>query len=362
MQTNALYAMDGFSFEGSLIGIKEFGNGHINDTYLLEMTTGKFVLQRINTYVFKDPLLLMRNIQSITEYLRERITRDGGDPDRETLNIIPAKDGKSWYAGHDGSFWRSYQFISDTTVFEAIERNEDFYECGLGFGRFQQLLSEYPAGNLFESIPNFHNTVRRFQAFKDAVSHDVCGRAAECAAEIAFAAEREEDVGLHVNLQRSGGLPLRVTHNDTKLNNVLIDIKTRKAVCVIDLDTVMPGLSVNDFGDAIRFGANTAAEDERDLSKVKLSLPLFESFTKGFLAGSGGTLTPAERDNLAAAARLMTFECGLRFLTDHLEGDVYFKIHRENHNLDRARNQFALVRDMERKMDDMKRIVSGSSQ
>lgn len=299
----------------------------------------------------------MENIQGVTGWLRKKITEEGGDPARETLNLRLTADGKPIFKDASGGYWRVYDFIENTSCFSQSESAEDFYQSALSFGHFQRLLADYPAHTLHETIPHFHDTPVRFATFEKAVAADSAGRADSVREEIAFVTARREYVHTLVDKQASGILPLRVTHNDTKLNNILIDNETGKGICVIDLDTVMPGLSVNDFGDSIRFGASTGAEDEPDLTKVSCSLELFEAYTKGFLEGCGGALTPAELDSLIDGAIMMTLECGIRFLTDHLEGDHYFKIHRENHNLDRARTQFKLVSDMEAKRSDMEAIV-----
>lgn len=294
----------------------------------------------------------------VTTYLREKITKEGGDPDRETLNVIPALDGKPYYKDSFGDYWRSYVFITDATSFDQVENPEQFYQSGVAFGHFQKLLADYPADTVFEVIKGFHDTRARLETFRKAVQDDVMRRAAKVQEEIRFVLDREELAGYLGECQERGELPLRVTHNDTKLNNIMIDNKTGKGICVIDLDTVMPGLAVNDFGDSIRFGASTAAEDETDLSKVSCSMELFEAYTKGFIEGCDGRLTAREMELLPMGAKTMTFECGMRFLTDYLQGDIYFKIHREGHNLDRCRTQFKLVEDMENKWEQMKEIVS----
>ena len=258
----------------------------------------------------------------------------------------------------EGEYWRVYLLIEDATCYDQVQNDEDFYQSAFVFGNFQRLLADYPAETLHETIPDFHNTVKRFGDFKKAVAEDACGRAADVQKEIQFVLEREQLAHTLVDLQNAGKLPLRVTHNDTKLNNIMIDDVTHKGICVIDLDTVMPGLSLNDFGDSIRFGASTAAEDEVDLAKVSCDLHLFEVYVKGFIEGCAGALTKTELDLLAIGARMMTFECGMRFLTDYLEGEHYFKIHRENQNLDRCRTQFCLVADMEAKEKEMQEIVA----
>jgi len=352
------------AFEGEPISWNRYGSGHINDTFRLICKTGEeekhYIIQRINHEVFKDPISLMRNIAGVTSFLRERIQAQGGDPARETLNIVKAKDGKDYCQDSDGNYWRGYLFIDGATTYDKVRQPEDFYRSGKAFGRFKRLLAEYPADELAETIPNFHNTPVRMEAFKAAVKADACGRAHLVEAEIKFALDREKEAAIAMDMLKEGRLPLCVTHNDTKLNNIMIDDVTGEALCVIDLDTIMPGLSIFDFGDSIRFGANTAEEDEPDVSKVSLSLPLFETYTRGYLEGCKGSLTTEEKMMLPMGAKLMTFECGVRFLTDFLQGDTYFHTSRENHNLDRARTQFALVADMEKKWEEMAEIVRES--
>lgn len=352
-----------YDIKGRLIVKAPYGNGHINDTFLLvyEMTDGQarqYILQRINHNIFKKPEQLMENLVNITEYLRKVIIKQGGNPNRETLNVIKTRYDSSYYEDSDHNFWRMFLFIEQTLCLETVESEKDFYDSGVAFGNFQRMLANYPAGTLHETIPNFHNTPVRFIDFKKAVEEDKLGRAALAKDEIEFALNHEKDTRILTDLLNEGKLPLRVTHNDTKLNNILFDKDTKKALCIIDLDTVMPGLSLYDFGDSIRFGASTGAEDEKDLSKIELDLSLFEAFTKGFLEGCKGSLTEKEIEMLPMGAKLMTYECGIRFLADFLEGDVYFKTHREGHNLDRARTQFKLVADMEKKWSEMNAIVA----
>lgn len=350
-----------FAFPGELTECIPFGSGHINDTYRLTFQDGertrRFILQKMNRQVFAKPVELMENVSGVTEWLGKKIRENGGDPERETLNIVKNKKGQPYCVDPAGDYWRVYLFIEGASSFDQVENEEDFYESAVAFGHFQSLLADYPAEKLHETIENFHNTPVRFRNFKRALEADVCGRAADVQEEIRFVLDREALCHELVNLQEKGELPLRVTHNDTKLNNIMIDDVTHRAICVIDLDTVMPGLSVYDFGDSIRFGANTGAEDEPDLSKVSCDLHLYELYVKGFVEGCAGALTEPELDMLPLGAIMMTFECGMRFLTDHLEGDHYFKIHRKGHNLDRARTQFKLVRDMEEKLPQMKAIV-----
>lgn len=354
-------AIANMCYEGTEVEHFRYGHGHINDTFYVK-TQAKdkehaYILQRMNSEVFHDPVSLMKNITGVTGFLRKEIEKEGGDPLRETLNLVPARDGKDYYVDSNGEYWRSYLFISNATCYDKVEKPEDFYESAKAFGRFQRQLSLYPADQLTETIPNFHNTPVRLQTFKRAVEEDVRGRVSSVREEIRFVLDRAAEAGAAMDMLRAGKLPLRVTHNDTKLNNIMIDDTTREALCIIDLDTIMPGLSIFDFGDSIRFGANTAAEDEPDASKAGLSLPLFEIYTRGYLDGCKGSLTREEIDMLPMGAKLMTYECGMRFLTDYLQGDVYFKTASEHHNLIRCHTQFALVEDIERKWDEMQSIV-----
>jgi Ser/Thr protein kinase RdoA (MazF antagonist) len=311
----------------------------------------------MNHSIFKKPVEVMENIMGVTSYLKKIIMEQGGDAERETLNVIPTNDGKAYFVDADGEYWRAYIFIEGATCYEQAKTPQDFYESALAFGNFQRLLADYPAATLHETIPQFHDTRKRIEDFKKAVAEDVCGLAKDVPDEIKFVMDREELSDYFGNLLAKGEIPLRVTHNDTKLNNIMIDDKTRKGICVIDLDTVMPGLAMNDFGDSIRFGASTALEDERDLTKVSCDMGLFETYTKGFIEGCGGKLTQKEIELLPMGAKIMTYECGMRFLTDYLQGDVYFKTERPGQNLDRARTQFKLISDMEAKWDTMTAIV-----
>lgn len=352
-----------FALEGTVESYEPYGSGHINDTYRLtcrqeDGSIRHYILQRMNKEIFTNPVELMENVVNVTSYLRKIIIEKGGDPERETLNIILTKDGKNFYVDSVGEYWRVYTFIENAFSYDAVEKPEDFYESAVAFGNFQNLLADFPAETLHETIPHFHDTKARLARFKEVVAADVMGRAASVQKEIQFVLDHEETANVLGDLQAAGELPLRVTHNDTKLNNIMIDKNTGKGLCVIDLDTVMPGLAVNDFGDSIRFGASTAAEDEPDLDKVSCSMELFELYTKGFIEGCKGSLTKKEIEMLPMGAKVMTYECGMRFLADYLEGDVYFKIHRENHNLDRARTQFKLVADMEEKWETMKELVA----
>jgi len=351
-----------FALAGKVTGMIPYGNGHINDTYLVTTASengekASYILQRINTAIFTEPEKLMQNICGVTDYLRRKIAEAGGDAARGTLTVIPTREQALYFTDSDGNCYRAYTYIENTISLEQIEHAQDFYAAAEAFGEFRYLLSEYPADTLNETIPDFHNTKKRYERFLEVLEKDAVGRAGEVQEEIAFVKERASEMGILLEALRAGEIPLCVTHNDTKLNNILLDKETGKAICIIDLDTVMPGSVLYDIGDSIRFGANTAAEDETNLDLVQLNLALFECYVRGYSKGCKGTLTDKEYELLPMGAKLMTLECGMRFLTDYLEGDVYFKIHRERHNLERCRTQFALVADMERKWGEMRRIV-----
>ena len=338
---------------GTFTYCEPYGNGHINDTFLAVAENGKrYILQRINHTVFKRPDEIMENITAVTAHIYAKT----GD-ERSTLQVIPTDDGQSFFCDSIGSYWRVYAFCEGTVAKEAVTCTEEFVACAEAFGEFQGQLADFDASVLHEAIVNFHNTPVRYENLMRAVEADVCGRAASVKAEIEFAMARRDFASILENARESGELPLRVTHNDTKLNNILFDKNTGAPLCVVDLDTIMPGYSVNDFGDSIRFGATTALEDEADLSKVNFDISLYELYVKGFIEGAKGGLTESELEMLPIGAIMMTLECGMRFLTDYLSGDTYFKISREKHNLDRARNQFKLVSDMEKNLDKMREIV-----
>ena len=353
-----------FQFEGDFLEAAAYGSGHINDTYAARFgnasgTVHRYLLQRINHEVFKRPDDLMQNIESVTAHLREKISAVGGDPERETMNLIPTTDGCSFYMTPGGNHWRAFVLIEGARTYKVVESLDQVYHAARAFGKFQRLLADLSAEQIFETIPDFHHTPKRFDAFVDAVRRDVKNRAHAVRPEIAFVEQRVGDTSILVDLLEQGELPQRVTHNDTKFNNVMIDDETGEGICVIDLDTVMPGLSLCDFGDAVRSGANSAPEDERDLSQVSVDLQVFEHLSHGYLEATRDLLSPTEIDYLPFSAKLMTFECGMRFLTDHLNGDVYFKTHRPHHNLDRCRTQFKMVQDMEARFDQMLGIVNG---
>lgn len=342
-----------FNVETSIEG---YGNGHINDTYLCEAAP-RVILQRINIKVFKNPHEVMENIYNVTEHVKRKIKKAGGNPDRETLNVIRTKDGKNYYKLDDENYFRMYKFVEDSVSFDTVENPVQLYHAGTAFGRFQNMLDDYPADKLYETIVDFHNTPERVKQLETAISKNAAGRLVAVKDEVNFAIEYAKYASKITDEMAKGTVPLRVTHNDTKLNNVLFDKDTFEGVCVIDLDTVMPGSVLYDFGDALRFGASSGTEDETDLSKIWFDLEKFEQFAKGFLGETAKCLTEKEIELLPMSALLMTYECGIRFLADYLNGDTYFKVHREHHNLDRARTQFKLVKDIESKFEDMKKIV-----
>lgn len=345
-----------FNIKDEYISSKPYGSGHINDTFLVTCKNNKYLLQRINHDIFKNPYEVMENIHSICKHIKNKVIEENGDVEKEVMNFIKTKNG-TYVCEADGNYYRMYIYVDDVACFQTVENPKLFYYAGKSFGKFQQRLSDFPAYTLHETIKNFHNTKDRFEIFEKAIENDFSKRASSVMEEINFVKERKNDTEIIVNLLEKNEIPLRVTHNDTKLNNILMDKDTLEGVCVIDLDTVMPSTLLYDFGDAIRFGATTAEEDEKDLSKVNFDINLFEEFAKGFIETMKNDITEKEVELLAFSAKLLTLECGMRFLTDHIDGDKYFKIHRENHNLDRARNQFKLVSDMEQQMDKMNEIV-----
>jgi hypothetical protein len=356
-------ALSNFAFDGELVSVKEFGSGHINKTYIAKYKDGedeqKYVVQKVNNGVFKNVDELMDNVFAVTSYLRKIIREEGGDENRETLHFISTLDGKKYYRCSDGSFYRAYVFVKDSVSFDYAENSDMFKSSGIAFGRFQRRLGGFDADTLYETIENFHDTRWRYEnEFLPALTLDVKDRAENCRDVVDFIVARQDKMGKLVDLINENKLPLRVTHNDTKLNNVMFDEETLECVCVIDLDTVMPGLALYDFGDAIRFGANTAADDESDLSKVGINLEYFKAFAEGFLSECGDTLNQCEKDNLAFSAWLLTVELAMRFLTDYLNGDVYFKTDYLEHNLVRARNQMTLALSMEEHMGEMEEIIA----
>lgn len=347
---------------GTVADVARHGKGHINDTFCVvcktpEGGTARFILQRLSQAAFPHPEEVMENFVGITSYLRREILAEGGDPLRETLSLVKTGDGADFVTDAEGRAWRLMPFIENADCYQSATP-ELFAASGRAFGRFQYMLRDYPARTLHETIPHFHDTESRFEQFLAALEADKMNRAEGVSPEIQFILRRKADCGIALRALREGKLPLRVTHNDTKLNNILIDRDTHEGICIIDLDTTMPGLAINDFGDSIRFGANHCMEDEQDLTKVNFDISLYEVFTRGFLEGARGSLTSAELEYLPWGARLMTLECGIRFLTDYLDGDHYFHVSHPRQNLDRARTQLKLVKDMEEQFDAMGAVVA----
>ncbi len=342
---------------GEVLSATPYGSGHINDTYKVVSqqggAPGTFILQRINHNIFKDPVALMENIERVTEHMAGKIN---GRPDRDRrfLRLMATEEGRRWHRDLEGNYWRAYNFIAQARSYDAVESTSQAFEAGRAFGKFQQLLADLPQPRLHESIPDFHHTPKRFATLERAIANDVANRAATSKPEIEFALAHRSLASRLLDAK----LPERVTHNDTKLNNVLIDDATGEGICVIDLDTVMPGLAAYDFGDMVRTTTSPAKEDEQDLSKVRMDFPMFESLLRGYLEAAGNFLTKGEREALVLSGKLITFEIGIRFLTDHLSGDTYFKVHRPNHNLDRARTQFKLVESIEAQEEQMERLVA----
>ena len=345
-----------FDLLGEFLGAEPYGSGHINDTYRLTFQQAgvpvRYILQRINHHIFRNPDALMENVQRVTEHLAAKV-KGQIDASRRVLTLVPTRSGRGWHVDPDGNHWRVYLFIEKGRTFDAVESPGQAFQAAKAFGEFQGLLADLPAPRLHDTIPDFHHTPKRFEALVAAIRADAAGRAKLCKPEIEFALAHESMTGVLLN----ANLPERVTHNDTKLNNVILDEATGEGLCVIDLDTVMPGLALYDFGDMVRSTTSPAKEDERDLSKVAMQFPMFEALLRGYLAAAGGFLTPEEKELLAFSGKLITFEVGIRFLTDFLAGDVYFKIHRDGHNLDRCRTQFRLVESIEQQEGPMNNLM-----
>jgi aminoglycoside phosphotransferase (APT) family kinase protein len=350
-----------FQISGEFSSAAPYGSGHINDTYCVVFHQSgvpvRKILQRINHNVFKNPVALMENIQRVTSHLAAQVA---GQPDssRRVLSLIPARDGRAWHVDAEGYHWRAYHFIDKARTYDAIESTEQAFQAARAFGKFQQMLAGLPAPRLHDTIPNFHHTPKRFVALEQAIAADVAGRAILAKPEIEFALAHKSITRVLLD----ANLPERVTHNDTKFNNVMLDDATGEGICVIDLDTVMPGLALYDFGDMVRTATSPAKEDEQDLSRVTMQFPMFEALVRGYLASTGRFLTKEEKQYLAFSGKLITFEIGLRFLTDHLAGDTYFKVHRNGHNLDRCRTQFKLVQSIEQQEEQMERLVQSIGQ
>jgi Phosphotransferase enzyme family len=345
-----------FQILGDLVSAAPYGTGHINDTYCVVYNQGgtdvRYIVQRINHAVFKNPVALMENIRRVTEHVGARFA-DERERSRRVLTLVPARDGRAYYRDVDGNHWRVYIFIEKARTFDAVESAGQAFQAAKAFGQFQKLLADLPAPRLHDTIPDFHHTPKRFAALEQALAADAFNRARLAKPEIEFALKHKAMAGVLIEAR----LPERVTHNDTKLNNVMLDHATGEGICVIDLDTVMPGLALYDFGDMVRTTTSPAKEDERDLSKVTMQLPMFEALARGYLSSAAEFLTPAEKGLLAFSGKLITFEIGLRFLADFLAGDTYFKVHRENHNLDRCRTQFKLVESIAQQEERMNQLV-----
>ena len=349
-----------FQIYGEFMEAAPYGSGHINDTFCVVFNQAgarvRYILQRINHKIFQDPPALMENIQRATAHLASKLA---GAPDvnRRALTLIPAREGAACVLDGSGNYWRTYLFIEGARTYDAVQSPGQAFEAAKAFGRFQKLLADLPAPRLHDTIPDFHHTPKRFAAFEAAVEEDMVNRAHLAKAEIEFALKHKPIVGVLLD----AGLPERVTHNDTKLNNVMLDEATSEGICVIDLDTVMPGLALYDFGDMVRTATSSAKEDERDLSRVKMQFPMFEALARGYLASAAEFLTRAEKSFLPFSGKLITFEIGLRFLRDFLCGDSYFKVHRENHNLDRCRAQFKLMESITQQEEQMAKLIEGLS-
>ena len=355
--SNLLAIARRFQFPGDPISATPYGSGHINGTWSVTChSASRFILQRINPHIFKRPVALMENIQRVTSHLAAQLQ---GQPDaaRRVLSLISARDGQTWHVDSDGSYWRAWRFIDRTRSYDTVETPQQAWQAAHAFGQFQQLLANLPPPRLHDTIPDFHHTPKRFAVLEKAIAADAANRAIHAQPEIAFALARQSIAGVLLDAH----LPERVTHNDTKFNNVLLDDSTGEALCVIDLDTVMPGLAAYDFGDMVRTTTSAAMEDEQDLSKVSMEFPMYEALVRGYLDAAGTFLTDAEKRHLAFSGKLITFEIGTRFLTDYLSGDTYFKVHRDGHNLDRCRTQFKLVESIESQEDKMDRFVQNLS-
>ncbi len=351
-----------FDIPGTFVAAEPWGTGHIHNTYRVECSRDeapvRYILQRINHSVFKDPVGLMDNIQRVTAHVRKKLSeREVADLDRRTLTLVSACDGRPYCRDGDGNFWRTFPFIENTHTYDSVRSPSEAFEVAKSFGEFQNLMLDLPGPALHETISNFHHTPKRMETFGEVLAEDVCNRAVEARPEIEFALEREQMAAVLIELLHTGAVPERITHNDTKFSNVLIDDATGQGICVIDLDTVMPSLALHDFGDMVRTATSPACEDIRDLSNVHMQMPMFEALVRGYLLKTGSFLTRTERQHMAFSGRLITFETGLRFLTDYLAGDTYFKVRRESHNLDRCRAQFKLVESIEKQEEAMNQFV-----
>jgi len=351
-----------FALAGDFREGAPYGSGHINDTFAVVYsqagTRVRYIHQRLNSHVFKKPVALMDNVAEVCRHTAEKVNAIASeDASRRALVLVPTAEGKPCWIDDANDAWRTYYFVEGAQTHDVIRTERQAFEAARAFGRFQSMLADLPAERLTETIPDFHHTPKRLDALKRAMAADEAGRLHSAAREIEFALSREPLARSLLDLAEAGDVPVRITHNDTKLNNVMLDDVTGEGICVIDLDTVMPGLSLYDFGDMVRTATSPAAEDEKDLTKVYARPEMFEALAKGFLSTAGSFLSPLERSHLITAGKLLTYECGIRFLTDHLQGDVYFKTKREDHNLDRCRTQFKLVQSLEDQEERLARIV-----
>ena len=347
-----------FPFEGELINITHISEGLINTTLKADFSEKSYIIQKINTNVFKNPNELMTNITAVTEFLADKMIKNGENPERQTLSFLKTNDGDLYFRDSCGDCWRSYVYIDNCYTLSGKCSSEEIYEAAKGFGRFQYYLKDFNGETLFETIKDFHYTPQRYQNLLNAVEKDAVGRVAEVKEEIDFLLSLKDEASTITDLLKSGELPLRVTHNDTKINNVLFDSDSKKAICVIDLDTIMPGSALYDFGDGVRTSASTAAEDDPDFTKMGIDEGIFTAYVSGFLAGTAGSLTEKEIELLPFGVKLLTAEVAMRFLTDYIEGDVYFKISHPEHNLQRARAQIQLYKDITAKMDKLQEITA----
>ena len=351
-----------FQIQGGFLQAAPYGSGHINDTFVVtckgSAENRRYIFQRINHTIFKNPPELVDNIARVTKHIRGKLESCGAEGiDRRVLTLIPADEGKNYYRDDDGNYWRVYLFIEKAKTYDVLENLDQAYEAAKAFGVFQNMLVDLPQPPLFETIPDFHNGLKRFEAFQKALDADVCNRGKEATAEIEFLQANGWIFDIFPKLIKQGELPIRITHNDTKINNVMIDDQTNEGICVIDLDTVMPGLALYDFGDIMRTTLSSAAEDERDLSKVSMEMPRFEAVLKGYLSTAAAFLNNMEKEHLVFSGKIITLVIGARFLTDFLAGDVYFKVHRQGHNLQRCRAQFKLVQSITEQQEKMQKLI-----
>jgi hypothetical protein len=353
-----------FQIYGEILHAETFKIGHINETYSATYDQGgmrvRYIHQKINKHVFKNPPAVMKNVMRVTTHIRRRLEiQDARDITRRSLIVIPTRDGQSYYCSRENEYWRTFVFVEGVQTFESVQSPEQAFQAGRAFGEFQSLLVDLPGGRLTETIPNFHNTRKRFSALQQAIQKDRYNRAKDAKQEIEFALKHEKIVDVILDAMARKRIPERITHNDTKFNNVMLDAVTGEAKCVVDLDTVMPGCALYDFGDMVRTTTSPTLEDEPDLSKVRMLMPIFKQLAEGYLATAGSFLTKAEKSILAFSGKLITFEIGIRFLTDFLSGDTYFRIHRPDHNLDRCRTQFKLAESIEQQEEAMQKFVNG---